>query len=189
MPRIMMVNPADGIHGHAGDDLRHLRRQHLLRRIFTDGRDLPKDDRADLPGYSIGKWIDTDGDGQYDTLEVETRGFKGPRTYEIDWHPAARGQPVDVQGTHLSRQEQSDILHNEITAIDNALTRPWTVDKRYRARSQSARRLARNRSVAEDNAMVVIGGENYFLSADGLLMPAKKGQSPPDLRHFDKTRE
>ena len=33
-------------------------------------------------GYSIGKWLDTDGDGRYDTLEVETRNFKGPRTYE-----------------------------------------------------------------------------------------------------------
>jgi hypothetical protein len=26
-------------------------------------------------GYSIGKWLDTDGDGRYDTLEVETRGM------------------------------------------------------------------------------------------------------------------
>ena len=25
---------------------------------------------------------------------------------------------------------------------------------------------------------------NYFLSADGLLMPAKKDQAPPDLRYF-----
>jgi hypothetical protein len=30
----------------------------------------------------------------------------------------------------------------------------------------------------------VIGSENYFLSADGLLMPAKKNQPPPDLRYF-----
>jgi hypothetical protein len=27
-------------------------------------------------GYSIGKWIDTDGDGRYDTLEVETRASR-----------------------------------------------------------------------------------------------------------------
>jgi len=25
-------------------------------------------------GYSIGKWEDTDGDGRFDTLVVETRG-------------------------------------------------------------------------------------------------------------------
>jgi hypothetical protein len=32
-------------------------------------------------GLSIGRWIDTDGDGRYDTLEIETRGFKGPHVY------------------------------------------------------------------------------------------------------------
>jgi hypothetical protein len=31
---------------------------------------------------------------------------------------------------------------------------------------------------------VVIGPENYYLSWDGFLMPAKKDQLPPDLRYF-----
>jgi hypothetical protein len=31
----------------------------------------------------------------------------------------------------------------------------------------------------------MIGKENYFMSADGYLMPAKKGQQPPDLRYFN----
>ena len=31
---------------------------------------------------------------------------------------------------------------------------------------------------------IVIGAENYFLSGDGLLMPAHKGQQPPDTRYF-----
>src|SRR6266850_1623161 len=48
------------------------------RRIFTDGRSWPKDLQPSFNGYSIGKWIDTDGDGRYDLLEVETRGFKSP---------------------------------------------------------------------------------------------------------------
>jgi hypothetical protein len=26
--------------------------------------------------------------------------------------------------------------------------------------------------------------EDYLLDADGLLMPVRKGQAPPDLRHF-----
>jgi hypothetical protein len=30
----------------------------------------------------------------------------------------------------------------------------------------------------------MIGKENYFLSWDGMLMPAKKNQSPPDLKYF-----
>src|SRR6195256_3185465 len=51
------------------------------RRIFTDGRDWPKDIEPTYAGYSIGRWIE-DGDGRYDVLEVETRGFKGPRAYD-----------------------------------------------------------------------------------------------------------
>jgi hypothetical protein len=33
---------------------------------------------------------------------------------------------------------------------------------------------------------VLIGNEHYMISADGLLMPAKKNQAPPDLRYFNK---
>src|SRR5262249_34677656 len=36
------------------------------RRIYTDGRDWPKEIEPTLQGYSIGKWIDEDGDGKYD---------------------------------------------------------------------------------------------------------------------------
>src|ERR1700676_106026 len=43
------------------------------RRIFTDGRDWPKDIEPTYAGYSIGRWTDTAGDGRYDVLEVETR--------------------------------------------------------------------------------------------------------------------
>jgi hypothetical protein len=53
------------------------------RRIFTDGRDWPSVLEPTFSGYSIGKWIDEDGGGRYDVLEVETRGpFKGPRAYD-----------------------------------------------------------------------------------------------------------
>src|SRR5262249_304747 len=45
------------------------------RRIFTDGRDWPKEIEPTFAGYSIGRWVDEDGDGRYDVLEVETRGF------------------------------------------------------------------------------------------------------------------
>jgi hypothetical protein len=74
-----------------------------------------------------------------------------------------------------------DLLHDEITTIDHALTRPWTVTKNFR-RERNASWLENDCS--EDNHHVAIGKENYFLSADGYLMPAKKGQAPPDLRYF-----
>jgi hypothetical protein len=35
---------------------------------------------------------------------------------------------------------------------------------------------------------MVIGKENYFLSGDGLLMPAKKDQPPPDLKYFKQVQ-
>jgi hypothetical protein len=46
-----------------------------LRRIYTDGREFPPnmDGNPQFHGYSIGKWLDDDGDGIFDVLEVETR--------------------------------------------------------------------------------------------------------------------
>jgi hypothetical protein len=41
-----------------------------------------------------------------------------------------------------------------------------------------------------DNAQIFIGKENYFLSADGFLMPAKKDRPPPpDPVIFHQSRE
>ena len=74
------------------------------RRIFTDGRDWPKDLQASFNGYSIGKWVDTDGDGRYDLLEVESRGFKSPRTFGWQRPAAAPGRRERHQGAHLPRQ-------------------------------------------------------------------------------------
>jgi hypothetical protein len=79
-----------------------------------------------------------------------------------------------------------DILRNEITVFDHALTRPWTVTKHY----HRIRKVEWHEDLcSESNNHVVIGKENYFLSADGFLMPAKKDQAPPDLRYFKQTRK
>src|ERR1700691_4087903 len=42
-----------------------------VRRIYTDGRDWPKDSEPSFVGYSIGKWIDEDGDRRFDARGVE----------------------------------------------------------------------------------------------------------------------
>ena len=41
----------------------------------------------------------------------------------------------------------------------------------------------------EANAQVLIGKQNYFLSGEGLQMPAHKDQPPPDLRYFKQTQK
>jgi hypothetical protein len=37
---------------------------------------------------------------------------------------------------------------------------------------------------AENNVHVNVGKEDYYVSADGYLMPIRKNQAPPDLRYF-----
>ena len=39
----------------------------------------------------------------------------------------------------------------------------------------------------EGNNHVTVGSENYFISADGYLMPTRKDQPPPDGRYFKPT--
>jgi hypothetical protein len=159
-----------------------------IRRIFTDGRDWPTEIEPTYNGYSIGKWIDEGGDGHYTVLEVDTRGFKGPRAYD------ATGLPLhfDNQSTfkerfHLDKSDPN-LLHDEITVFDHALTKPWSVDKTFR-RNPDPHPNWTELNCNELNAQIVIGKENYFLSADGLLMPAKKDQPPPDLRYFKQSKK
>jgi hypothetical protein len=159
------------------------------RRIFTDGRDWPRALEPTFSGYSIGKWIDEDGDGRYDVLEVETRGpFKGPRAYDGAGLPLHfDNQSIFKERIHLDNTDPS-ILHDEMTVIDHALTRPWTVDKKY-LRNPNPRPVWPEYYCGENNAQIVIGKQNYFLSGDGFLMPAKKDQAPPDLRYFNQPRK
>jgi hypothetical protein len=155
------------------------------RRIFTDGRDWPKEIEPSYQGYSIGHWIDEDGDGRYDVLEVETRGFKGPRSYDASGLPLHfDNQSVFKERIHLDRTDPN-VVHDEITVIDHALTRPWTVDKRY-VRNRNSNPQWPEYICAEGNLQVFIGDEHYFMSGDGFLMPTRKDQPPPDLRYFGR---
>jgi hypothetical protein len=160
-----------------------------IRRIYTDGRDWPTEIESSYQGYSIGRWIDEDGDGRYDALEIDTHGpFSGPRAYD------SSGLPLhfDNQSTFKERiyrdKNDPNILHDEITVFDHALTQPWSVHKTFR-RNPNPHPTWLDSNCAKDNATIVIGEENYFLSADGLLMPAKKDQPPPDLRYFKPTQK
>jgi hypothetical protein len=159
-----------------------------IRRIFTDGRGWPADIEPSYLGYSIGRWIDPDDGGRFNVLEIETRGFDGPRAFDHTGLPLHfDNQSTFKERLHLDKTDPN-ILHNEITVFDHALTRPWSVDKTYR-RSPDPRPSWPESNCAKNNANIVIGTENYFLSADGKLMPAKKDQAPPDLRYFKQTQK
>jgi hypothetical protein len=158
------------------------------RRIFTDGRGWPQDLEPSIAGYSIGRWIDTGGSGRYDLLAVETRGFKGLRTLDSTGLPLHADDQSIIKERIYTDKAASNVLHDEITVIDDALTRPWTVIKDYR-RSPEPQPVWRGSACLEENPHVRIGNESYMLSADGLLMPAKKGQAPPDLRYFNRSRK
>jgi hypothetical protein len=153
------------------------------RRIYTDGRDWPKDALPSFRGYSIGAWIDTDGDGKYDTLEVETRFLKGPRALDPAGMPTHADDNSIVKERLFVDKADPSRLYNEMTLIDNAYTRPWTVLKTYR-------RLADKypdwpEDSCDSEGILKIGKETYFKSADGTIMPTAKDQPPPDLRYFE----
>lgn len=153
------------------------------RRIFTDGRVWQKDQEPNFLGYSIGRWIDENGDGRYDVLEVETRHVKGPHAYEASGIPFHTDNEVVFKERFYLDGANPDILQDEITTFDHALTRPWTVTKTYRRERNNPIWFQNN--CEEDNQHVHVGTEDYFIGADGLLMPVRKGQAKPDLKHFE----
>jgi len=158
------------------------------RRIYTDGRDWPKEILPSFNGYSIGKWVDQDGDGRYDLLEVETRGFKGPRSYDASGLPLHRdNQSVFKERIYLDKANPN-LLHDDITVTDNGLTRPWTVMKTYR-RNTNPQPIWIEYICAEGQQLVRIGNDSYMLSGDGYLMPTRKGQAPPDLSFFGQAKK
>ena len=96
------------------------------RRIYTDGRPHPEPEDLEptYVGHSIGHW-----EGQ--TLVVDTIGLK--TTTQLDSSLAPRSDREDQRITERWRMTGPDALEVEITFIDpGALTRPWTVVKKYR---------------------------------------------------------
>ncbi len=159
---------------------------HDSRRIFTDGRDWSADVEPSFAGYSIGRWVDDGGNGRYGVLEVETRDFKGPRTFDESGLPLHRDNQTIVKERIYLDKADPEVLHDEITTIDHALTAPWTVTRNYR-REPVRHPAWREVVCTESNLHVRIGKDDYFLSAEGYLMPTRKGQSAPDLRYFKQS--
>jgi hypothetical protein len=157
-----------------------------FRRIFTDGRKWPEDLEPSYAGYSIGQWVDENGDGRYDALTVETRGLKGPRTFDDNGLALHEDNETVVKEKIYLDKNDLNLLHDEVTTIDHALTKPWTVIRSYsRQRNADWPEYV----CSEDNHQVMLGKENYLISADGYLSPTRPGQPPPDLKYFNATKK
>jgi hypothetical protein len=94
-------------------------------------------------------------------------------------------QTVVKERIYLNK-DNKNMLIDEITTIDHALTRPWTVSKEY-VRHPDVTPIWYFNECAENNPLILVGKESYYISQDGFLMPVKKGQRPPDIRYFEQT--
>ncbi len=182
MPRMMSgVSPFEFVISPNVTYILFERTEFSPRRIYTDGRPWPQTEETWFPGYSIGKWVDTDGDGRFDTLEVETRHMRGPHEWDQSGMPMADDDDAVITERISIDKSDPGLLRVEMTAIDHSLTRPWSVVKIFKRRPKV---WWTNDNCIEGQAHVTIGKEVYFRSADGLIMPMKKDQPPPDLRYF-----
>ena len=121
-------------------------------------------------------------------LEVETRLIKGPHTLD-GLLPTHKNDRTVVKERIYLDKANPDMLHDEITLIDDAYTRPWTVIKNYPRDKTPGPIWWAEEVCAENNVHVTVGKEDYYVSFDGYLMPIKKDQSPPDLRYFKRVEK
>jgi hypothetical protein len=159
------------------------------RRVYTDGRKWPEETEPTFAGYSLGKWVDDNGDGRFDALEIETRSIKMPHAYDATGLPFHEdGEAVIKERIYLDKADPN-ILRDEITSIDHALAQPWTVTKTFRRDPKAKEAVWHSAVCAADNSLVRIGEDAFFMSPDGYLMPITKDQPPPDLRYFKKSEK
>jgi hypothetical protein len=186
MPRMMSgVSPFEFVFLPKLTYILFERTEFAPRRVYTDGREWPQTEETWFTGYSIGKWLDADGDGRYRTLEIETRRLRGPHVWDQSGMPMADDADGVIKERISLDPNNRNLLRVEMTTIDNSLTRPWTVTKIFKRQPKV---WWTEDSCVEGQAHVTIGKEVYFLSGDGTIMPMKKDQPPPDLKYFKRVQ-
>jgi hypothetical protein len=95
--------------------------QTQIRRIYTDGREVPKDPDLTYNGYSTGHW-------EGGTLVVETIGLRGDTVF--DRTAAPHSDKIKV--LERMRLRSADVWEDQITIIDPVVfTKPWVVTRTY----------------------------------------------------------
>lgn len=104
-----------------GRVIMHLEDDSLLREIYTDGQQHPKDLDITYNGDSIGKW-------EGDTLVVDTVGLKGTTWLDHVGHPHSDALHV----VERIRRIDHNTLVDDFTFEDpKAYTKAWTVQQVY----------------------------------------------------------
>ena len=98
---------------------------HFMRRMWTDGRDIPKDPDLLWMGTSVGRWVNDT------TFEVVTVGFND-KTW-LDRAGAPHSDQLKV--TEVFRRTALDQLELDVKMEDaKALARPWTATGYFESR-------------------------------------------------------
>ena len=58
------------------------------------------------------------GGYRYDLLEVETRGFRGPRAFDVTGAPLHKDNQTIVKERMYLDKRNPDIFHDDVTVID-----------------------------------------------------------------------
>ena len=101
------------------------------------------------------------------------------------------GIPLDEDNESVIKERiyldkaDRNLLHDEITVFDHALTRPWTVMKTYR-RTLDPLADWPEYICNEQIPYIHLGNEVYKIGEDGHLVPTRQNQPPPDLHYFDR---
>ena len=147
-----------------------------LRRVYTDGRAWT--DKIEFPpsfdGYSIGEWRDENGDGEYDMLSIDTRYIEGDRSFDSNSVPLAKNNST-VMHEELRKVDETT-LENRITTTDDALSHPWSVNRRYSLETEDP--LWVEYVCTENNRHLRLAGDEWFFinRREGRLDPTQKGQ-------------
>ena len=156
------------------------------RRIYTDGRDWPTDAE---PTFAATR----SANGSTRTATASTTCSRSRRAssscradtisracrFTTTVRPSSRSASISTRPTEYALRRD----HRDRSRDDAALRQ----DPEGHPQSESASGLALGRLLGEQH-LVRIGNE-YYLSADGKLMPSKKDQPPPDLSYFKQTKK
>ena len=136
----------------------------------------------------LGEGFSTNGDLLTFASECVDRSVEPPQPRIID----PSGIPLHKDNQSIIKERiyldkaDPNVLRDQITVIDHAFTKPWTVTRSYQ---RAAKTVWTEHCCGQNNDWIFIEGESYMVGIDGKLYPSRKDQPPPDLRYFGASQK